>query len=50
VIAYVPVGSSYTVKGHSNVTGADGTLSNVTVVAGTNNLTPIALTSGNNTC
>jgi type II secretory pathway pseudopilin PulG len=50
VIAYVPVGSSYTVKGHSNVTGADGTLSNVTVAAGTNNLTPIALTSGSNTC
>ena len=50
VIANVPVGASYTIAGHSNVTGANGTLSSQTVPAGTNTLGPVALTSGSNTC
>jgi type II secretory pathway pseudopilin PulG len=46
----VPVGAPYTITGHSNLTGGNGTLGGQTVAAGTNVLGPIALTSGSNTC
>jgi hypothetical protein len=46
----VPIGSGYTITGHSNVTGANGTLSSQTVSAGTTTLGPVNLTSGSNNC
>ena len=48
-LANIPVGTGYTIVGKSTVTGAQTTLSNQTIAAGTNNLT-VALGSGSTTC
>jgi Tfp pilus assembly protein PilV len=45
----VPVGSGYSIKGKSNVTGITATLSSQTVNTGTNNFT-VLLASGSTTC
>jgi len=45
----VPVGSSYTISGHSNVTGANGSLTSQTIASGSQSKT-VSLTSGSNTC